>query len=343
MRKLILVLVIICAVVITGCGRTYNPTYLTDRLTFGKTEIVDPLTFEKIESVNGLPIKVRAEDNRTHDKKYFLKLGFITYYENKPDYIQLERSSKEIIQTAFGEGFRRGGFTLDKKACVVANISVEKFFCTISGAEDNEAVIELDLSLKENGKTIYHKHILETYRQKFNAFRQNEDAESLLSECLTMGINKTLGNTEFANQIATNAQSFKLSTAPKLVVLAEEFNTAKVTEFDDTFFVSSRGEFESKEDYSKRVMALKNEIFYFDTKVSLFKYDYDKARFADISIGTNKKSESGISYLSLTLNEKKKPANTPLQINGYLLKWIRNEKGIVAKNILEPHNITTQF
>lgn len=209
--------------VMTGCGQNCNPTYLSNSA-----------VFKNIEKVNGLPIRIKTEDSREIDEKYFLKLGFITYHEtdskdfNEYQTVKLARPSKEIVQSAFDEGFKRCGFTLNDNAYVVANITLKKFLCTISGSKDNEAVIEFDLSLKENDTIIYHKSISETYRQKFNAFRQNEDAEPLLSKCLTMAIDNTLASPEFTNQIAANAQSFQLMPAQKETLITSQPKEEKV-------------------------------------------------------------------------------------------------------------------
>ncbi|RPJ78978.1 MAG: hypothetical protein EHM20_02600 [Alphaproteobacteria bacterium] len=321
-----------------GCGQKCNPTYLADSS-----------VIEKINEVKGLPIRVSAQENRTPKEKYFLKIGFMTYYEKDGEHfndyhpVQLGKPSKEIIQTAFGEGFKQCGFTLNDDACVVADISIEKFFCTVSGGKDNEAIIEADLSLREDDKTIYHKHISETYKQKFDAFRQMEDAEPLLSKCLSMAIDKALTDPEFAREIAANTQSFKVIDGKKATLifnkqldeeakkanlpadLTVEFKNAQVSVFDESFFMSSRGEFESNENYVNRSTTLKDKFFVFDTEVKLETYNYDQARFDDISLSTGTRSESdmkwdGISYLSIILNRE-------------VLDRTEYKKGIIAKNI----------
>jgi S1-C subfamily serine protease len=154
-----------------------------------------------------MPVKLKLVDGRKDNEKKFLNVSFFEYWDksstkyNKYQYPQLERSSVEIFESSIEEAMRRYGYKFSEDANVILVVELRKFFCSITGSQNNTADIELDCSIQKNDEIVFKKYFTERAEKQFEAFRQYQDVELLLSRCLSTTVEKIASNKEILNAV----------------------------------------------------------------------------------------------------------------------------------------------
>jgi len=169
--------------------------------------VYQPSQYLIFQNLSDMPVKLKLVDGRKDNEKKFLKVSFANYWDKSSSkykqhqYIQLDRSSVEIFEVATKEAMERRGYKFAEDANVLLIIEIRKYLCAITGSQNTAIDIELDCSVHENDKIVFKKYFVEHAEKPFGAFRQYQDAELLLSQCLSTTVEKIASNEDILNAI----------------------------------------------------------------------------------------------------------------------------------------------
>jgi len=192
MRKILVLLSLLF--VLSGCTKLCRPVY-------------QPSQYLTFQNLSDMPVKLKLVDGRKDNEKKFLKVGFVDYWDksstkyNQYQFIQLDRSSIEIFKSSIEEAMGRCGYKFSEDANIILALEIRKFFCDDSVVSRIFADIELDLSIQKNEGVIFRKYFTEHSEKPFDGFRQYQDAELLLSWCLSTTVEKIASNKEVLNAV----------------------------------------------------------------------------------------------------------------------------------------------
>ena len=131
------------------------------------------------------------------------------YQKNKyknHQYVKLERSSCEILRNSLEEAMTDYGYKLVKDAPIVLDIYLRKYLHVIDTASRDYSGkvfsdIQFDVSVIKDGTLVAKKFISEHSEKKFAPFSQRQDAELLLSDCLSKAVERFVSDTSILNEI----------------------------------------------------------------------------------------------------------------------------------------------
>ncbi len=164
--------------------------------------VYQPSQYLTFQNLSDMPVKLKLVDGRKDNEKKFLKISFANYWDKssskykKSQYLQLDHSSIEIFKSSIEEALGRCGYKFSEDANIILVLELRKFLCSITGNQSNKADIELDFSIQNNEEVIFKKYFTEHIEKQFKAFQQYQDAELLLSRCLSTTVEKIASNEE---------------------------------------------------------------------------------------------------------------------------------------------------
>lgn len=194
--RIILLALLFC----TGCVVRCNPTYTpTGSLGF--------------ENLGNMPVELKVIDGRGESEKVFFKriwgeqywdINAKEYNQYQP--IQLEVSSCEILKNSLEKAMTDYGYKLVKDAPIAIDVTLRKYLHVCdTWAQDYSgrvfADIQFDVSVRKNGLLLAKKRISGQSEKNFDPFRQFQDAEPLLSDCLSKAVEKIVSDNEVLNAV----------------------------------------------------------------------------------------------------------------------------------------------
>jgi len=187
---------------IAGCTTVYKPTYTTTDIFY--------------EDLRETPIKLRVHDDRSESEKVFYKDYPISISENSKSGIQLEPSSREIIEQSLIKAMDTSGYLLSEDAPTVMDVAVKEFiWCfnhyAIIFGQSFTADIKLEVIVKKSDRILIKKTIAETVEREPPISHLGQE-ESMLSECLTKAVEKLISD---HNIIAAIRRGYKDNTIDK--------------------------------------------------------------------------------------------------------------------------------
>jgi formylglycine-generating enzyme required for sulfatase activity len=163
----------------TDCSPKYSPS--------GQIKKID---------VKDLTLNIITEDPRDDKKKYFFlwSMGWKSWDPDATKFngnqkLFLTSKPKDIVQGALSDSFLNAGYEVsDQAEGIKLRFKLEKFLYTVDTLKYGMIVfaeITLKVSVEKNEQSCFAKDFYGRSDKPFDAFRQVEDAEPVLSQCLS--------------------------------------------------------------------------------------------------------------------------------------------------------------
>jgi uncharacterized lipoprotein YajG len=139
--------------------------------------------------LTGMPVSLKVNDDRT-EKIFFKHMGF-NYLdpglEKSGQPVRLEKSPHIILKDSIEKALIRYGYVVKENAPVSMDINLIKFLyiCDTGKQLFVFADIKFNVIVKNPQGTITQGLFSKRARKDFDAFRQHQDAETVLSDCLS--------------------------------------------------------------------------------------------------------------------------------------------------------------
>lgn len=189
-------LTLLCTLCIVGCTAVYKPIYTPTDIFY--------------EDLRETPIKLRVHDDRKENEKVFYENYPIAISENSKSGIELEPSSREIIERSLLRAMGTSDYLIREDAPIVMDVSVKEFIWrfnhyAMAFGQSFTADIKLEVAVKKNDRIFIKKTIAETVERKPPISHMGQD-ENMLSECLTKTVEKLISDN---NIIAAIRRAYK--------------------------------------------------------------------------------------------------------------------------------------
>jgi len=139
------------------------------------------------EDLSDMPIKLQVTDSRTG--KFFFKQLWVKCWdpdlEKKPwQPIELVKPPQTILRDSLLRVLNEYGYAVTHDAPTTIEVNLTEFLYTADG-DPVFANIKLNASIKNSQRVFTRRHFVEYTEKKLDSFRQYQDAEPVLSKCLS--------------------------------------------------------------------------------------------------------------------------------------------------------------
>lgn len=145
------------------------------------------------EDLSDMPVKLQVTDYRT--EKFFFKHMWAKYWDpdtgkkqkNQP--VKLEKTPKQIVEENLLIVLNEYGYMVKDDAPTTIEVNLTKFLYTVEG-DPTFANIELNVAIQNSQRVFARRNFDEYTEKELDAFHQYQDAEPVLSICLSRILEK---------------------------------------------------------------------------------------------------------------------------------------------------------
>ena len=208
---------IFLSLLLSGCGKTIiSPSCnLTD--------------FSRNDELSQIALSVQVSDVREDSEKFFLQNSIYKAWEessthfNRYQLYLLSQPSSQLLQESLSEAFKEYGYNASQDSGVILKLDLTRFLYNVDGYQNIVyAEIKSNLSIVKDDVTLLRKSFSSNFQQPINMFRQYEDSESVLSQCLTQFVEYVVFDQDMENELR------------KLYGMPIQVELAKIPKIDDS-------------------------------------------------------------------------------------------------------------